>query len=40
VQAGEPGQYECEAACLKGISVRFIAQLNRDYFRACLAGGE
>ncbi len=27
--------YECEAACPKEISVRFIAQLNRDYLRAC-----
>ena len=27
-------QYECEAACPKGISVRFIAQLNREYLRA------
>ncbi len=24
-------QYECEAACPKGISVRWIAKLNRDY---------
>jgi succinate dehydrogenase / fumarate reductase iron-sulfur subunit len=30
-------QYECEAACPKEISVGFIAQLNRDYWRACLA---
>jgi succinate dehydrogenase / fumarate reductase, iron-sulfur subunit len=28
--------YECEAACPKEISVRFIAQLNRDYAGACL----
>jgi succinate dehydrogenase / fumarate reductase iron-sulfur subunit len=28
--------YECEAACPKGIGVRFIAQLNRDYMKACL----
>lgn len=27
-------QNECEAVCPKGISVRFIAQLNREYFRA------
>jgi succinate dehydrogenase / fumarate reductase iron-sulfur subunit len=27
-------QYECEAACPKGISVDFIAQMNRDYARA------
>ena len=24
-------QYECEAACPKGVSVRWIAKLNRDY---------
>ncbi|WP_395737067.1 4Fe-4S dicluster domain-containing protein, partial [Prosthecobacter sp.] len=24
-------QYECEAACPKGISVRWITKLNRDY---------
>jgi succinate dehydrogenase / fumarate reductase iron-sulfur subunit len=27
---------ECEAACPKQISVRFIARLNRDYLRAAL----
>ena len=27
-------QYECEAACPKGISVRWIAKLNRDYLCA------
>jgi succinate dehydrogenase / fumarate reductase iron-sulfur subunit len=26
--------YECEAACPKGISVRFIAMLNREYLKA------
>jgi succinate dehydrogenase / fumarate reductase iron-sulfur subunit len=26
--------YECEAVCPKEISVRFIAQMNRDYLRA------
>lgn len=26
--------YECEAACPKNISVRFIAKMNRDYARA------
>jgi succinate dehydrogenase / fumarate reductase, iron-sulfur subunit len=26
--------YECEAACPKGISVKFIAQLNREYLKA------
>lgn len=31
--------YECEAACPKEIGVRFIAQLNRDYLRACMAVG-
>jgi succinate dehydrogenase / fumarate reductase iron-sulfur subunit len=30
-------QYECEAACPKGIGVQFIAQLNRDFIRASLA---
>jgi succinate dehydrogenase / fumarate reductase iron-sulfur subunit len=28
--------YECEAACPKEISVRFIARLNREYMRAGL----
>lgn len=28
-------QYECEAACPKGISVDNIAKLNRDYMIAC-----
>lgn len=32
--------YECEAACPKEIGVKFIAQLNRDYLRAMLAGVE
>jgi succinate dehydrogenase / fumarate reductase iron-sulfur subunit len=30
--------YECEAACPKQISVRFIARLNRDYIKASLTG--
>jgi succinate dehydrogenase / fumarate reductase iron-sulfur subunit len=30
-------QYECEAACPKEISVGFIAQLNRDYWKACVS---
>lgn len=30
--------YECEAVCPKQISVKFIAQLNRDYARASLLG--
>jgi succinate dehydrogenase / fumarate reductase iron-sulfur subunit len=29
-------QYECEAACPKGIGVKFIAKLNREYIRAGL----
>jgi succinate dehydrogenase / fumarate reductase iron-sulfur subunit len=28
--------YECEAACPKGISVDFIARMNRDYLKAGL----
>ena len=32
--------YECEAACPKEISVRFIAQMNREYLAACLDGSE
>lgn len=27
-------QAECEASCPKGISIRFIARLNRDYIKA------
>ncbi len=30
-------QYECEAACPKGIGVKFISQLNREYLRAAIA---
>jgi succinate dehydrogenase / fumarate reductase iron-sulfur subunit len=30
---------ECEAACPKGISVAFIARLNRDYLGASLTAG-
>lgn len=30
--------YECEAACPKGISVEFIALMNRDYIKASLFG--
>lgn len=30
--------YECEAACPKGISAGFIAQMNRDFVKASLAG--
>jgi len=29
---------ECEAVCPKEISVKFIAQLNRDYMKAALFG--
>lgn len=31
---------ECEAACPAGISVNNIARLNREYFKAVLAGAE
>ena len=31
---------ECEAACPKGISVDFIARMNRDYLKASLMGAE
>jgi succinate dehydrogenase / fumarate reductase iron-sulfur subunit len=31
---------ECEAACPKGISLGFIARLNRDYIKASLIGAE
>jgi succinate dehydrogenase / fumarate reductase, iron-sulfur subunit len=26
--------YECQAACPKGINVKFIARLNREYQKA------
>jgi succinate dehydrogenase / fumarate reductase iron-sulfur subunit len=26
--------YECEAACPKGINVKFIARLNREFHKA------
>ncbi|MDA7980849.1 MAG: succinate dehydrogenase/fumarate reductase iron-sulfur subunit [Pirellulales bacterium] len=29
--------FECEAACPKEISVKFIAQMNRDYIKASLS---
>jgi succinate dehydrogenase / fumarate reductase iron-sulfur subunit len=32
--------YECEAVCPKEISVKYIAELNRDYFKAALASHE
>lgn len=28
--------YECEAACPKGISVKFIAKLNREYLKSMM----
>jgi len=28
--------YECQAACPKGIHVKFIARLNREYIRALI----
>jgi succinate dehydrogenase / fumarate reductase iron-sulfur subunit len=31
---------ECEAACPKGISLGFIARLNRDFLWASLSGAE
>jgi succinate dehydrogenase / fumarate reductase iron-sulfur subunit len=30
--------YECEAACPAGISIQNITRLNREYFKAVLAG--
>jgi succinate dehydrogenase / fumarate reductase iron-sulfur subunit len=30
--------YECEAACPKGIRVKFIAKLNREYMKAAKSG--
>ncbi len=33
-------QYECEAACPKGISVKFIAQMNRDYLSSAFSAEE
>ena len=32
-------EYECEAACPKGISVANIARMNRDYMKSSLAHG-
>jgi len=31
--------FECEAACPKSISVRFIARMNRDFLVATVVGG-
>ena len=33
---GCTNQYECEAVCPKGISVKFIARMNREYILASL----
>ena len=33
---GSSNHYRCEAACPKKISVRYIAELNRDFIRAAL----
>ncbi len=33
---GCSNHYRCEAACPKGIPVRYIAELNRDFIRAAL----
>lgn len=33
-------QFECEAACPKGISVKFIANMNKDYLSASLKAEE
>ena len=30
--------YECEAACPKGISLKFIAKMNREYLKAFFRG--
>jgi succinate dehydrogenase / fumarate reductase iron-sulfur subunit len=32
--------YECEAVCPKEISVKVIAEMNRDYFKASLLAQE
>ncbi len=33
---GCTNQFECEAACPKGISVKFISRMNRDFLKANL----
>ncbi len=33
-------QYECEAVCPKGISVKHIARMNREYAKASLVSGK
>lgn len=35
---GCTNHYECEAACPKGISVEFIALMNKDFFKASIFG--
>jgi succinate dehydrogenase / fumarate reductase iron-sulfur subunit len=30
--------YECEAVCPKGIKVKFIAKLNREFIKAGMPG--
>lgn len=37
---GCTNHYECEAVCPKEISVRFIAELNRDYLKAAVTSRE
>lgn len=37
---GCSNHYECEAACPKGISVDWIARMNRDYVKSSLVGRE
>ena len=32
--------YECEAVCPKGIPVKFIAELNQDFFKAAVVSRE
>ncbi len=32
--------YECEAACPKGVSVKFIAKLNREYLKSMIPTSE
>ncbi|MDZ4745617.1 MAG: succinate dehydrogenase/fumarate reductase iron-sulfur subunit [bacterium] len=37
---GCSNQYECEAACPKGISVDWIARMNRDFVKSSVVGRE
>jgi succinate dehydrogenase iron-sulfur subunit len=32
--------YECESACPKSISVKFISRMNRDYMKAKMTEGK